>query len=176
MKTGLFAVVAIILGFSGLVRAQCAKPEMLAVWDDKARDFKCVMPGGGKLPEDHGKPGTTFEPGASHKEFCDVAYANLVKVCPQGPNGEMCRTKAESIHKRCAEGSSGNGSKDSSANSGNSVFPIKTSAQDCSATYAARVKICQDTKRPIRVDNTTYRSKCLAEAANDRDVCLSYSK
>ncbi len=134
---------------------------------------------GGLLPEDHSKPGqdTVFTDQQDRQNFCEVAYANAIKGCPQGNAGANCRAAAAKRENLCLGKEDGGGSAGSiSAN----PQPITTtSAATCRRVFQQQMAACRrHTPKLMQMgtDATGTSKSCLAEAVQQRDQCLAMSR
>jgi hypothetical protein len=155
--------------------AQCAKPEMLTVWDDNSHDFKCTMPGGGsEYPVDMSKPGTTFQSSADLKEGCDAFLVNMLKQCPSGTSGAACRQRADVIHSQCLGRAGGSaGGSNGAASSGASTPTSKTSIMICQMAYRQETQACARRRQEASLaGRPPAPDTCFSDAASRRDKCL----
>ncbi len=131
------------------------------------------------LPEDHSNPGadTVFTDQQDGQNFCEVAYANAIKGCPQGNAGANCRADASKREKLCLGKQGGGGSAGSE--SANPQPITTTSAATCRRVFQQQMAACRrHTPKLMQMgtDATGTSKSCLAEAVQQRDQCLAISK
>lgn len=170
----LIYVTLAVLAVSGIAAAQCAKPEMLVEWDSVKGGFTCRSGGGGSssLPNTEPSKDPVFTSPEDRRNFCLVAHANLLKVCPRGAPGRACRKKADSLFARCI-----GDDPEATGEVSDTGFPLRMNAKSCETDFRIQLKACRKKKQKIRSPgDEPVADTCEADARTARDDCLAQSK
>jgi len=179
LAAGLSFALATLLSAQSPNAANLCKPEMMVQWDGSKHQFVCAKIDGSEgesFPIDHTIPGTTFQSDKDKKDFCGEVLSNLLRACPLGAQGTICKQRAEAIYSRCL-GAAGGGSAGSNSGGPGNDTAVQTDANDCRKAFEAQANACRRRKRPVpSPGQPPAPDTCLADAIATRDNCLAASK
>ena len=144
---------------------QCPKPDQAPKWNPDKAKFMCSVPAGSKGPATEEAAAPTGD-----KKYCGSARDNLVKACPAGDEGKVCRSEAKAVFNSCYKSSKETASDHPAADTG------KTDSATCMSIYTQAQQACV-ARRPQAVapGQPVVPDTCLQDAIAAQNRCLANS-